>query len=349
MKIKVFISTRSLFCNALLVIALLMTAATTVAEPTKVTVFNFVRAESDNQMASYVKQADGIGKLFHLREPWSVEPDQQPTIRGNRDTLYSFGVFDLTSPLVITKPDPDGRFQSMMMASQDHSIPPTVGGSGTFTITQDDIGSRYVWVVFRTFADPNDPADLKAAHALQDQIQVKQKNKGALVLPAWDEKTREEVRSLLNQLGVLSITDFKGYFGLKEQLDPIKHLLGAAYGWGGNPEQAAMYAQVAPDNNDGETAYVLRVKDVPVNGFWSISVYNEDGFFEKNRYNAYTFNNITAKADQDGGFTIHFGGDPDSTNFLPITEGWNYTVRMYEPQQVIVDGGWVFPVAEVAN
>ena len=154
---------------------------------------------------------------------------------------------------------------------------------------------------------------------------------------------------LLNELGTISITDFRGYFGEKEKLDPIKHLLGAAYGWGGNPEKAAMYYQVSPEKNDGKTAYVLTVKDVPVDGFWSVSVYNKDGFFQKNEYDASTFNNKTARPNSDGSYTIHFGGDPQAINFLPLTDGWNYTVRMYEPRQEVIDGDWVFPEPQVAK
>lgn len=320
------------------------------AEPTKVTAFNYVRAESDHQMAEYSGRTGGVGKLSHLRDPWSVEPDKQPTIRGNRDTLYSFVVFDLTTPVTITKPKaPDGRFQSMMMVNQDGYTPPTTSKPGTYKITQDEIGTRYVWVAFRTFADPNDPADMKAAHALQDGIKVEQEDPGKLELPNWDKESLLKVRGLLNELGNLSITDFKGYFGTKEQVTPVKHLLGAAYGWGGNPEKAAMYAQVTPEKNDGKTPYVLNVKDVPVDGFWSVSVYNKDGFFQKNKYNAYTFNNKTAKPNDDGSFTIHFGGDPKAINFLPLTEGWNYTVRMYQPRQEIIDGKWKFPDAAPAN
>ncbi len=40
--------------------------------------------------------------------------------------------------------------------------------------------------------------------------------------------------------------------------------------------------------------YRLSVKDVPVDGFWSVSVYNGKGYYEKNKLNAYTLNNITA-------------------------------------------------------
>jgi hypothetical protein len=68
---------------------------------------------------------------------------------------------------------------------------------------------------------------------------------------------------------------------------------------------------------------------VPVDAFWSISVYNRDGFFEENEIGVYRVNNITGQPNPDGSFTMHFGGDPESTNFLPISDGWNYAVRLY--------------------
>ena len=80
----------------------------------------------------------------------------------------------------------------------------------------------------------------------------------------------------------------------------MRHLIGAASAWGGNPEKDALYLNVVPANNDGNTVYRLNVKDVPVDGFWSISVYNAKGYFEPNPQNAYTLNNITAKANADG-------------------------------------------------
>jgi hypothetical protein len=48
-------------------------------------------------------------------------------------------------------------------------------------------------------------------------------------------------------------------------------------------------------------------------------------------------------ANDDGSFTIHFGGDPGSSNHLPIAEGWNYSVRFYQPRKEILDGTWTFP------
>ena len=86
----------------------------------RVTPENYVRAESDFQFKSYVEKLDCFGKLVHSREAYDV--NNQITVRGNRDTYYSFGVFDLNSPLTITMPEPSGRYQSIMAVSQDHSI-----------------------------------------------------------------------------------------------------------------------------------------------------------------------------------------------------------------------------------
>jgi hypothetical protein len=135
-------------------------------------------------------------------------------------------------------------------------------------------------------------------------------------------------------------------FGAENEVDPIRHLLGTAFGWGGNPEQDALYLNVTPEQNDGETVHVLTVKDVPVDGFWSISVYGADGYFHKNDLDAYALNNITAKKDDDGSVTIYFGGAPKAArNILPITPGWNYLVRLYRPRQEILNGTWKFPEA----
>jgi hypothetical protein len=93
---------------------------------------------------------------------------------------------------------------------------------------------------------------------------------------------------------------------------------------------------------------VLTVGEVPVDGFWSVTVYNQEGFLEPNAYDAYSFNNITAAKNGDGSVTIHFGGEPTAPNYLPITPDWSYVVRLYRPRQEILDGTWQFPRAEQA-
>jgi len=310
-----------------------------------VTVDNFVRAETDMTLSRYVKQ-EAFGKLLHIRKPTPI--DKQDVIRMNRDTLYSLGIFDLTEPVTIIKPDSKGRFQSMLVINQDHSMLPVEHGSGKFTFTKEKIGTRYVIVLFRTFIDAQDPADIKAANALQDNIGVRQENPGKFEIPDWDEASLKKVRDAIN---VLAATrgSARGMFGDKAKLNPISHLLGTAFGWGGNPEEAAIYDNVVPPKNDGKTAYSVTVKDVPVDGFWSITVYNKDGFMEKNDLDLYSFNNVTAKKNPDQSITINFGGASGAINNLPITPGWSYVVRMYQPRQEIINGSWSFPKARPAE
>jgi hypothetical protein len=325
-----------------LVIALivcLVSAAAGADEP--VNVLNYIRAESDTQFKSYAARFGGVGKLVHMRDPYSVE--HQVTIRGNRDTLYSFGVYDLSNPVTITMPDSKGRFQSLLVISQDHYNPVLKNGSGEVRLTLDSVGTRYAMALVRTFADPNDAADMKKAHAVQDAIQVEQASAGTLELPDWDEASLTATRSQLNALAQ-KVESYPTAFGPKGEVDPIQHLMGSAFGWGGNPQRGAMYFNVTPEKNDGQTAYTLTMpEDVPVEAFWSVTVYNKDGFFTPNELNAYSYNSITAKLNKDGSVTIHFGGSPKTTNYLPITDGWNYIVRCYLPGWKIIEGNWTPP------
>jgi hypothetical protein len=154
------------------------------------------------------------------------------------------------------------------------------------------------------------------------------------------------VRQIFNGLAV-KIGGFSKGFGARGFVDPTQHLLATAAGWGGNPQRGAMYFAVAPENNDGKTAYELTMpKDVPVQAFWSVTVYNKEGFFTPNDLNAYSFNSITAKPNSDGSTTIHFGGDKTADNYLPIEDGWNYLIRCYLPGWQIIEGNWTPPAAE---
>ena len=320
-------------------------ALNTASATTTVTVDNYVRAETDMTMKAYATQG-GFGKFLHIRGMTPI--DKQNVIRMNRDTLYSAGVFDLTAPVTIVKPDPGKRFQSMLVINQDHSMLPVEHGAGTFTLTQEKLGTRYAIVLLRTFADPNDPADMKAANALQDRVQVKQGAVGTFEVPDWEQTSLHKVKDAINVLAATK-SDASGMFGDKAKLNPIDHLLGAAYGWGGNPKEAAVYQNGVPSLNDGKTAYSLTVRDVPVDGFWSITVYNAKGFMEPNPQDAYSVNNVTAKRNPDGSVTVHFGGDPKSVNYLPITAGWSYVARMYQPRASLVEGRWKFPEAAPEN
>jgi hypothetical protein len=329
--------------GVILLAALSAFAGASRAAPLPVNVSNFARAETDMYMGKAVKDG-AFGQLRHRREPAAI--DQQDVVRMNRDTLYSNGVFDLEAgPITITLPDPGQRFLSLQVLNQNQYTTEVVYAPGRHTYTKDKVGTRYVYLIIRTLADAEDPADVKKANGLQDLIKVEQANRGTFDVPQWDPASQAKARNALLSLGSLGGTGIM--FGRKEEVDPVSFLIGSAAGWGGNPPSAAVYSSVFPGQNDGKIVYRLTVKDVPVDGFWSISVYNANGFFEKNSLGAYSVNNLTAKRNPDGSTTVQFGGCQQAKpNCLPIVDGWNYTVRLYRPRQAILEGTWTFPAAK---
>ena len=300
---------------------------------------NFVRAETNKVFQNYVKLG-GIGKFFHIR---AVTPiNMQDVIRMNRDTRYSIGIFDLTDQLTVTLPDTKGRFISMQVINEDEYTKAVEYNPGDYKFTRESVGTRYVCLIIRVLVNGEGEADNRIVTDIQDQVKTTQKSPGIFEIPKWDQKSLDKMRDAVNVLAS-TLTDTKLCFGDKNEVDPIAHMLGAAYGWGGNPPYAALYINVVPDQNDGKTPYRISAKNVPVDGFWSVSVYNKAGYFEENSVNSYSRNSEYAVKNSDGSIVVNFGGDPKQPNYIPITEGWNYIVRLYRVKSEVVNGTWKFP------
>ena len=305
-----------------------------------VTVENFVRAETDRMFAALQVDAGGVNRLTHARAPTPIE--HQTVIRMNRDTLYSLAVVDISKGATVTIPDSGDRYLSVMVVNQDHYINRVLHEAGEYALTVDEFDTPWVNLAARVLVDPRDLDDVAAVNALQDLFKLEGKSSKPFETSDYDaesfDATRKAVLELAKHAG-----SFDHAFGAKDEVDPIRHLVGTAAGWGGLPDAEARYKSVE-GGPVGE--YKLTVRDVPVDGFWSISVYNADGYFEPNDRNAYSVNNLTATRNDDDSVTVHFGGDDDRPNLLPITDGWSYTVRMYRPRPEILDGSWTFPSFE---
>jgi hypothetical protein len=311
------------------------------AQGKKVTVANFVRAETDHMIRANMKaQGIKIGRLNHSRN--FTTPDNQPVIRMNQDTLYSGTLLDLSKPAKITLPEVGGRYMSMQVVNQDHYMF-VESKPGTYKLTKDSVGTRFASVIIRTFVDVGDPEDLKKAHAAQDAIKLTGGGDGPFEAPDWNTDDLAVARKALNDFAVLGF-DSAYAFGRKEEVRPVDHIIGTAAGWGGLPRSAATYIVAGVEENDGKKPHAVTVKDVPVDAFWSVTVYNADGYLEANDRGVNSYNNLSAKPNEDGSITIHLGGCEDGRmNCIPITPGWNYAIRMYEPRKEILDGTWKFP------
>ena len=154
------------YSKILLLTALTAGAVQLHAASIKVTPDNFVRAETDLYLKALGSKSNGFGNFNHTRLPSPI--DEQSVIRLNRDTLYSAGVFDLKAgPVTITLPDAGKRFMSMQVINQDHYTPMVNYKAGSYTLSEKNVGTRYVTVAIRTFVDPASEKDLKEAQKLQ--------------------------------------------------------------------------------------------------------------------------------------------------------------------------------------
>ena len=309
---------------------------------------NYALSETQIIFANYrdriiaLNGGSGTGEFLHNRE--SADPADKTVMRTNFDTRYSICLLDLSSDATLIMPETNGRYQSAWFITEDHYNPMAINEPGTYKITQKAMGSRYVLVMIRTQVNMRDSVDMAIVTELQDAIQITQEERGYYQpVEVWNE---DQVFAMRQKY--LKIANEKHYtsdqlFGKKGTLTQEQHNCGVAYGWGGFTSDQAVYLSRIPANDKPCT---LTLKDVPVaeNAFWSITIYDAQGFPQGEPYNV---NSSFAELEADGSAIIHFGGeDTNASNYLEIFPGWTYILRLYLPQEPYFNGSWIHPELE---
>lgn len=139
------------------------------------------------------------------------------------------------------------------------------------------------------------------------------------------------------------------------------YMLRAATAWKGIAALAAdeaIYATTDFDQNGaalhGQHSYRIRFADggaLPADQFWSISLYGEDRFFAANPIGRHALGSRSGMVkDADGSLSIYVAHDrPDApeSNWLPAPAAPFYLIlRLYHPQQRLLDGDYIFPALE---
>ena len=318
------------------------TEVSTKTKITKVTTENYGLAETQEILTEKVKRiakatgTNGTGVIMHVKA--GASPKDKVIMRLNFDTKYSWLVLDLTQPATITMPDVGGRYQTAWVISEEHYNPFAFDKPGEYVLTEENVGTKYAIVIFRTQANIQDPKDMKASDLAMDGIQVTQKDRGEFKAShQWDMDDILAWRAKYQQMQKDKKITSDNMFGKKGERTLEEHNVGTAFGWGGMTPEQAVYPIYYPETSDPQT---FTIKDVPVRAFWSITVYGEDGFVKTDTYN---INSQSAKKNKDGSVTIHFGGDPKADNYLEIFDNWNFAFRLYQPTKDYFDGNWKKP------
>jgi len=323
-------------------------ATTTKATTTTVTEGNYGLAESQIIFARYKEniakatKTDGMGVFMHNKK--GADSKDRTIMRINFDTLYSFAIVDLNEEATLTMPETHGRYQTAWLITEEHYNPFALTSAGAYTLSKDNVGCRYCMIGMRTQVNVADPDDIAAANALQEQLILTQNDRGSYVASnTWDLSEVLAMRATYEQLTKDKGITTSVMFGKKGEVTLENHNAGAAVGWGGFTADQADYLFTYPTTTAAQT---LTLTGVPVNAFWSVTIYDEEGFPQGDVYN---INSAFANADSDGSVTIHFGGDKTVTNYMDTFEGWNYTLRLYQPNEEYLKGNWTQPALELVQ
>ena len=138
--------------------------------------------------------------------------------------------------------------------------------------------------------------------------------------------------------------------------DYLQRALITAIGLGANRPEDAIYptSETAVNGKpyEGANRYVIRFAKgqmPPVNGFWSLTMYDSEYFFVPNPLNRYTLSSRNKfKTNKDGSVDLYIQnvspGKGKEANWLPAPAGpFKLMFRFYWPKPAIIDGTWKLP------
>ena len=337
---------------AISVFASMLPMAAAVAEPVtsiegffqsdgvSATAENYPTLETARQLLIAQSRA-AVNQFAHSRK--LTPTDDQPVVRMNRDTYYSFVVVDVSQGASITIPPiPEGKYVSVQPVTMDHRIQPMSYGSGTFELATHYGSHMYLIVrLDNTLSEAE-------ANAIQDGMAI---NAGSAQPFAAEPVNRESFdaveQSLRAKLSELVAT-FGGdaVYGMftaptddsRGLYDFDKYTVGAAIGWGGAQLGDNLYE--SSPNYPAEGCYSATFDDPDNGAFWSFTVYDQNGFMFDDV--AHMSSDIAA-ANADGTYTVNMGCGADAENNLPISNDtgvFNFVVRHYIPSERVKFGGY---------
>jgi len=289
-----------------------------------VTLDNYKTAESDLAFDNITKFV-GTNEFFHFPVA-SFDLENQTVVRMNRDTIYSGAIVNVSEGATITLPESDGRYMSAMIVQNDHYIDQVFKTPGEHVIEAE---TDFVMVAIRIRANVNDLQDGDKIEALQQATRISANATDPHVMPNYDMKQLEAQR---NELAAEAAEkgSLNNMQGARGTVDERMHLLGTAAGWGLLPDANARYLSYGQEDGQGCFRATYSVPPFNKPGFFSITMYNADGWIFSDRA---ILNEYNIAFNDDGTFDANFGECGDNAkNNLPIVDGWNFLMRVYEPR-----------------
>ncbi|MEZ9850947.1 DUF1214 domain-containing protein [Vibrio breoganii] len=265
---------------------------------------------------------------------------------------YSMAVINVSEGATVTLPEiPEGKYMSMEVITEDHRIQAMQYGSGTFDLSTHT--GDHVYIIVRTDATFTE-AEVRE---IQDKMSIEAKATAEFTAPQVQEVAFDKVeKDLKTQMPVILKRDgAQATFGMftdpedesKELFTKEKYAVGAAIGWGGAQMQDNIYE--VSGNFPADTCHQATFEDPENQAFWSVTVYNKQGFMFADVANV---SSNTATKNADGTYTVSFGCGDDAPNNIETKNDssmFNLAFRHYIPSQKIRDGFRVLPYVKAVK
>jgi len=335
---------------------LTMSAAEAKENKVVITNDNFIHADSTRAFFKELDQTNGkMNVVRPVRE--LTNTDNQDVIRMNEDTLYTRILLDVKGGATISTKDYEG-FQNINVIDVHHSQIATLTGAGTLKVDETMLTEgQHVYVIVRTGLLRKLPkAEMMAkGHQAQDEISITFKSSEPFVPSVdYDFATLDVVKYKI--LKAFAVNPKSGAaengLGTVKERDPDSARVVIAIGWGALSGIDAAYAAFS----GYKERVSFTITDTPNSkdtGFFSVTIYNADGYIATMNY---AINSDNMIANKDGSYTITFlaSGEPvkeGEQNIVRTPRGklWTGVLRSYNIKDKKEGFVWVDSWADKMN
>jgi hypothetical protein len=354
--------------------ALSVAEARAIAEEAYVYLYPLVTMDVTRRVSTNVppdtKEGFGPANTFcHFRAYPTAE--FRTVVRPNFDTLYSLAWLDLTrEPLIVSVPDTDGRYYLLPMldmwsnvfavpgkrtsgtaAAHFALVPPGWSGALPPEAERLNAPTPYVWIVGRT--QTNGPADYAAVHRVQDGYRITPFSRWGQAPLAATVSVDASVDMDTDPLDQVNNMSAAAFFTYAAELLKINPPHDTDWSIRARMRRIGLQLNLADGTGqplEGQHRYVLHfTKDElpPVNAFWSATMYDAEGFQVANEIDRYAIGDRDAlQHNADGSLDLYIQHERPAAdrvaNWLPAPAAGvlGITMRLYWPQQPVIEGRW---------
>jgi hypothetical protein len=297
------------------------------SDPIKVERHNYQEAEVARNFNKWAAKGAN-NKLMHMTTVTPSGP--APTVRMNRDSLYSAAILDTSSGTAsITLPEGD-LYQSVLMIDTDGYARKFILEPGTHMVATD---TKFVWVLVRTGLEKG----IDEARRMQSLVTVQGMGDGTYSSPEYDEESLAKLTRILIDESMAEDDGDLYYGNYPNQVDETKRMRSTAAGFGGmNGTNVYKFVEAVDNNVCMQSTFT----DPKATEFFSFTLYDTAGFLMDGNT---VINSRDMVANQDGTYTVSINCGEDAINNISApadVDTIGYAWRVYGASKEVENRTW---------